>query len=55
MAPQYTPSQLRDFIDDIDAVLRAAAKAGTLKTVFDAERSRIVIFFFFFHFFFLTF
>lgn len=39
-----TPQQLRDYIDDIDAVLRAAIVAGTLKTVHEKEKGRIVSF-----------
>ena len=39
-----TPQQLRDYIDDIDAVLRAAIVFGTLKTVHEKEKSRIVSF-----------
>ena len=39
-----TPQQLRDYIDDIDAVLRAAIVSGTLKTVHEKEKSRIVSF-----------
>ena len=46
MAPNYNPLQLRSYIDDVDAVLRAAAEAGSLEQTFEAERSRIVHFFF---------
>jgi hypothetical protein len=38
----YTPQQLRDFIDDLDAVLRQAVVRQTLKQVFEAEKKRIV-------------
>jgi hypothetical protein len=40
--PDYTPAQLRAYIDDVDAVLRTAVADGTLREVFAAERSRIV-------------
>ena len=45
MAPNYNPLQLQSYIDDVDAVLRAAAEAGSLEQTFEAERSRIVRFF----------
>ena len=45
MAPNYNPLQLRSYIDDVDAVLWAAAEAGSLEQTFEAERSWIVCFF----------
>jgi len=38
----YTPKEVRDFIDDVDAVVRAAVVENTLKKVFEDERARIV-------------
>lgn len=38
----YTPQQVRDFIDDLDAVLRSAVVGKKLKAVFEAEKKRIV-------------
>lgn len=38
----YTPQQLREFIDDLDAVLRQAVVRKTLEEVFDSEKYRIV-------------
>ena len=39
MAPNYNPLQLWCYIDDVDAVLWAAAEAGSLEQTFEAERS----------------
>ena len=54
MAPNYNPLQLRSYIDDVDAVLRAAAEAGSLEQTFEAERSRTVRFFFLIFYFFFS-
>lgn len=40
--PNYTPAQIRDFIDDLDAILRAAVHQQRLKEVFETEKGRIV-------------
>ena len=40
--PSYTPQQVRDFIDDLDAVLRRAVVEKKLKAVFEEEKKRIV-------------
>ena len=37
-----TPQQIRDYIDDLDAVLRGAVLRDELKEVFSSEKSRIV-------------
>jgi hypothetical protein len=45
MSSEYTPEMVRAYIDDLDAVYRQAIENGTLKDVFEQERSRIVSFF----------
>lgn len=40
----YTPQQLRDYIDDLDAVIRQSVVRKTLKEVFENEKNRIVSF-----------
>lgn len=49
--PNYTKSGIREFIDDLDGVVRREVKRGKAKDVFSFERSRIVSFFFHHHFF----
>src|SRR5580692_7553982 len=43
-----TPTQFRTLIDELDAILRRASGEGNLKTVFAAEKGRIVSPFIFF-------
>lgn len=38
----YTPADLRDFVDDVDAVFREAVEKKKLKEAFASERSRLV-------------
>lgn len=44
-AYNYTPQQVRDVIDDVDAILREAITTKTLKKVFGDEKRRLVSFF----------
>src|ERR1700678_707374 len=37
-----TPTQFRTLIDELDTILRRASREGNLKTVFAAEKGRIV-------------
>ena len=48
MIPAITPQQFRTSIDDLDAIFRRASVEGKLKTVFAAEKAKIVSLFFFF-------
>ena len=53
--PEYSPKELRLYIDDLDAVLRRRVVENNLRTVFASEKKRIVsnylITFYFFHWF----
>jgi hypothetical protein len=40
--PIYSTQQIRDYIDDVDAVLRAAVLSKNLKEVYEKEKPRIV-------------
>ena len=46
----YTPTTIREYIDDVDAAIREGVEKKTLKETFGKEKNRIVSFFFFFPF-----
>lgn len=50
---KYTKSGIRQFIDDLDGVVRKGVSEGKAKETFRLEMSRIVSFFFHLHFFLL--
>jgi hypothetical protein len=52
--PAYTTTEIREFIDDLDAVIRRGVTEGIGREVFWAEMGRIVSVFFPVHIFFLT-